>query len=207
MSCVILRHEGKFRLYNKGAAEWVIKKCNRMYDASGNVVPMTPEAREMLNNTVTDMAKRGLRCICLTYTDYDASKPLDFFDNPEQCDQDLVVQCIVGIKDPVRLEVPDAVATCQRAGITVRMVTGDNIHTARHIARECGILYDDDHMAMEGPDFRRMHAEQFLELQEMLPRLRVLARSSPEGESPAACVQRTLPCHVPLCCCVLLCLP
>ena len=43
-------------------------------------------------------------------------------------------------QDPVRKEVPDAVATCQRAGITVRMVTGDNIHTAKHIARECGIL-------------------------------------------------------------------
>lgn len=44
------------------------------------------------------------------------------------------------LQDPVRKEVPDAVATCQRAGITVRMVTGDNIHTAKHIARECGIL-------------------------------------------------------------------
>ena len=44
------------------------------------------------------------------------------------------------LQDPVRKEVPDAVATCQRAGITVRMVTGDNIHTAEHIARECGIL-------------------------------------------------------------------
>ena len=44
------------------------------------------------------------------------------------------------VQDPVRKEVPDAVATCQRAGITVRMVTGDNIHTAKHIARECGIL-------------------------------------------------------------------
>lgn len=40
----------------------------------------------------------------------------------------------------MRKEVPDAVATCQAAGITVRMVTGDNIHTAKHIARECGIL-------------------------------------------------------------------
>ena len=89
---------------------------------------------------------------------------------------------IVGIKDPVRVEVPDAVATCQSAGITVRMVTGermcyvcipcaawkskndrvtciatgDNIHTAKHIARECGILTDDDHVALEGPVFRKM---------------------------------------------------
>ena len=46
----------------------------------------------------------------------------------------------VVVQDPVRKEVPAAVATCQSAGITVRMVTGDNIHTAKHIARECGIL-------------------------------------------------------------------
>lgn len=56
----------------------------------------------------------------------------------------------------MRKEVPDAVATCQRAGIVVRMVTGDNIHTARHIARECGILPvdSDQYLCMEGPDFR-----------------------------------------------------
>ena len=46
----------------------------------------------------------------------------------------------MAVQDPVRKEVPAAVATCQAAGITVRMVTGDNIHTAKHIARECGIL-------------------------------------------------------------------
>jgi Ca2+-transporting ATPase len=67
----------------------------------------------------------------------------------------------------VRKEVPDAVATCQRAGITVRMVTGDNIHTAKHIARECGILTEDG-IALEGPDFRRMSEEELLLL---LPRL------------------------------------
>lgn len=54
---------------------------------------------------------------------------------------DLCLLCITGIKDPVRKEVPDAVASCKRAGVVVRMVTGDNLKTAKHIARECGI-YD-----------------------------------------------------------------
>ena len=49
----------------------------------------------------------------------------DFFENPDNTDKNLIVMAIVGIKDPVRDEVPDAVATCQRAGITVRMVTGE----------------------------------------------------------------------------------
>jgi len=72
-------------------------------------------------------------------------------------------------QDPVCAEVPDAVATCQGAGIVVRMVTGDNIHTAKHIARECGILTDEG-IALEGPVFRRMPEEELLPL---LPKLQV----------------------------------
>ena len=64
---------------------------------------------------------------------------------------------------------PAAVATCTRAGILVRMVTGDNVHTAKHIARECGILTDDG-IALEGPVFRRMSEA---ELIPMLPKLQV----------------------------------
>lgn len=67
----------------------------------------------------------------------------------------------------MRKEVPEAVATCQRAGITVRMVTGDNTHTAQHIARECGILSAGG-LALEGPVFRAMPEE---DLMPLLPRL------------------------------------
>lgn len=69
----------------------------------------------------------------------------------------------------MRKEVPDAVATCRRAGIVVRMVTGDNIHTAQSIARECGIMTEGG-LAMEGPDFRAMEKDQLLPL---LPKLQV----------------------------------
>ena len=75
----------------------------------------------------------------------------------------------MAVQDPVRQEVPAAVATCTRAGIFVRMVTGDNVHTAKHIARECGILTDDG-IALEGPVFRRMSEA---ELIPMLPKLQV----------------------------------
>lgn len=66
---------------------------------------------------------------------------------------------------------------CKRAGITVRMVTGDNIHTARHIARECGILYGDG-IALEGPMFRAMPAHELIPL---LPRLQVRLCCMPRG--------------------------
>lgn len=68
-----------------------------------------------------------------------------------------------------RQEVPAAVGVCQNAGITVRMVTGDNIHTARHIARECGILTEGG-VALEGPNFRHMPANELIPL---LPKLQV----------------------------------
>ena len=74
----------------------------------------------------------------------------------------------------MRKEVPGAVATCQRAGITVRMVTGDNVHTARHIARECGILTDGT--SMEGPVFRSMPEEDLIAA---LPKLQVQKEAHP----------------------------
>ena len=81
------------------------------------------------------------------------------------------------------LQVPDAVAICQRAGITVRMVTGDNIHTARHIARECGI-FTDGGIALEGPTFRALAADEAKlesELKPMLHKLQVSPGGRPTG--------------------------
>ena len=57
---------------------------------------------------------------------------------------DLTCICICGIEDPVRPEVPEAIEKCQNAGITVRMVTGDNVNTARSIAIKCGIISPND---------------------------------------------------------------
>jgi Ca2+-transporting ATPase len=80
--------------------------------------------------------------------------------------------------------VPDAVATCQRAGITVRMVTGDNVHTAQHIARQCGILTPGGR-AMEGPAFRSMPEEDLLP---MLPQLQVRPARMPCSCSCRSCL-------------------
>lgn len=80
---------------------------------------------------------------------------------PEQFTSDLILQAIVAIRDPIRDNVPKAVKICQNAGITVRMVTGDNIRTAQAISKECGILragyvHTEESLAvMEGPEFFR----------------------------------------------------
>ncbi|KAF0748577.1 hypothetical protein AaE_007311, partial [Aphanomyces astaci] len=97
---------------------------------------------------------------------------LTTLDNPpEGC---MVCCAIFGIMDPLRADVAESVQTCQRAGITVRMVTGDNIHTARAIAKQCGILTTDG-VALEGPVFREMPKDQ---LQALLPKLQVQSCSN-----------------------------
>lgn len=102
---------------------------------------------------------------------------------------DFVLDGIVGIQDPLRPGVRDAIAQCGRAGVRVRMVTGDNVLTARAIARNCGILpekgsagsadADTGSSCMEGPTFRRLtHSQRLV----AVPKLCVLARSSPEDK-------------------------
>ena len=93
-----------------------------------------------------------------------------------------------GIKDPLRKEVPEAVRKCQRAGITVRMLTGDSLLTAKNIAMECGILTRDG-TAMEGADFRKLSAQEKKERLRVktLPNgqvqtLQVMARCSPQDK-------------------------
>ena len=92
--------------------------------------------------------------------------------------KDLTWLGVVGIQDPVRQGVPEAVKACARAGVKVVMVTGDNLETAIAIAKECGILTEDG-IVMEGAKFRALN--QFV-LHETVPNLCVLARSSPQDK-------------------------
>jgi Ca2+-transporting ATPase len=92
--------------------------------------------------------------------------------------KDLTLIAITGIEDPLREGVRDAVLKCQRAGVSVKMCTGDNVLTARSIATQCGI-FTPGGIIMEGPVFRQLSQTEMIEL---VPRLQVLARSSPEDK-------------------------
>ncbi|KAM3183338.1 hypothetical protein ACTXT7_010541 [Hymenolepis weldensis] len=109
------------------------------------------------------------------------------WDDEDSILNDLTCIGIVGIEDPVRPEVPPAIRQCQNAGITVRMVTGDNVNTARSIAIKCGILRPDSHfLVLEGAEFnRRIRDKTTGQVKQELfdkvwPHLAVLARSSPQ---------------------------
>ncbi|KAK0596740.1 hypothetical protein LWI29_018555 [Acer saccharum] len=113
---------------------------------------------------------KALRTLCLVFKDINDSS----YENNIP-DNGYTLIAVVGIKDPVRPGVKEAVQTCLAAGITVRMVTGDNINTAKAIARECGILTPDGE-AVEGPEFRNMSPD---EMKRIIPKLQVMARSMP----------------------------
>ncbi|KAM3844696.1 plasma membrane calcium-transporting ATPase 2 isoform 8-T8 [Vipera latastei] len=185
MSTVIKMPDDSFRMYSKGASEIVLKKCSKILNAAGEARIFRPRDRdEMVKKVIEPMACDGLRTICVGFRDF-PNDPEPDWDNENDILTDLTCICVVGIEDPVRPEVPEAIRKCQRAGITVRMVTGDNINTARAIAIKCGIIHPgEDFLCIEGKDFnRRIRNEKGDIEQERIdkiwPKLRVLARSSP----------------------------
>ncbi|XP_016070335.1 PREDICTED: plasma membrane calcium-transporting ATPase 4 isoform X1 [Miniopterus natalensis] len=184
MSTVIQKPSGGYRMYSKGASEIILRKCNRILDKKGEAMPFKNKDRdEMVRTVIEPMASEGLRTICLAYRDFSDVEPP--WDNESEILTELTCIAVVGIEDPVRPEVPDAIAKCKRAGITVRMVTGDNINTARAIATKCGIVTPgDDFLCLEGKEFNRLIRNEKGEVEQekldkVWPKLRVLARSSP----------------------------
>ncbi|XP_075951969.1 plasma membrane calcium-transporting ATPase 2-like isoform X3 [Anarhichas minor] len=186
MSTVLKNADGGYRMYSKGASEIVLRKCCRVLDAQGHPrVFKSKDRDEMVRKVIEPMACEGLRTICVAYRDFPAEAGEPNWENENEILNDLTCIVVVGIEDPVRPEVPEAISKCQRAGITVRMVTGDNINTARAIATKCGILLPgEDFLCLEGKEFnQQIRNDQGEVEQERLdkvwPKLRVLARSSP----------------------------
>ncbi|KAF7824633.1 putative calcium-transporting ATPase 11, plasma membrane-type [Senna tora] len=138
----------RYRAFCKGASEIVLEMCDKVVNTDGKVVRLFEEQRKNITKVINDFASEALRT--------------------------LSIASIIGIKDPVRPGVKEAVKTCLAAGINVKMVTGDNIITAKAIARECGILTDG--LAIEGPDFRKKSQQ---EMEQIIPKIQVMARSLP----------------------------
>eukprot|EP01126_Amoeba_proteus_P060211 TRINITY_DN7940_c0_g1_i1.p1 TRINITY_DN7940_c0_g1~~TRINITY_DN7940_c0_g1_i1.p1 ORF type:complete len:1036 (+),score=226.04 TRINITY_DN7940_c0_g1_i1:730-3837(+) len=173
MSTVVSK-EGRYRLYCKGAAEIILDRCSA-YLLNGNIELLYDGLRRKLRGQIEGYASQGLRALTLAYRDLESSFALEASKDGEGYEEDLVLVGIVAIEDKLRDEVPDSVRLCQRAGITVRMITGDNIITAKKIATDCFILTPEG-SAMEGPDFEKLTDA---EACKALETLQVLARSRP----------------------------
>ncbi|KAJ5664008.1 ATPase P-type K/Mg/Cd/Cu/Zn/Na/Ca/Na/H-transporter [Penicillium longicatenatum] len=189
MAVVVQLENGKYRMLVKGAAEILMSKSTRIIrdpTAELSEVPFTEENRNTLDTIMTNYTSRSLRCIALVYRDFEQWPPRGAATQEsdrnmavfESIFKDMCLFGLFGIQDPVRAGVAEAVHTCQRAGVFVRMVTGDNINTAKAIAQECGI-YTPGGIAIEGPQFRKLSSKQ---MNQIIPRLQVIARSSPEDK-------------------------
>ena len=153
------------RAFCKGASEIILKMCDKFIDCNGEVVDLPQYRANDVSDVINGFSSEALRTLCLAVKDINETEG-----DINIPDSGYTLIAIVGIKDPVRPGVKEAVQTCLAAGVTVRMVTGDNIHTAKAIARECGILTEGG-VAIEGPDFCTLPPEQ---MKDIIPRIQVL---------------------------------
>ena len=172
--------ERRYRLFVKGASEIILRQSTRYLKLSATA--LTDEDRSSLNQTIDEYASNSLRTIGLAYRDFDdwppgSSDDGEIHEEIQNIFDDLTWIGVVGIVDPLRDGVKEAVQACQNAGVVVRMVTGDNVNTARAIALQCGIFSGG--IVMEGHIFRGLSKE---ERAKVIPELQVLARSSPEDK-------------------------
>lgn len=195
---VVVRLPGKqgYRLFLKGASEVLAKLATRHVvvnehgadkagaDAEVETEAFDDETRANISRTIIFYACQSLRTIALCSRDFPSWPPKGAQTNAEgevefdDMANDLTLIAITAIEDPLREGVANAVATCQNAGVMVKMCTGDNVLTARSIATQCGI-FSKGGIIMEGPVFRKLTPQQRLEV---VPNLQVLARSSPEDK-------------------------
>lgn len=171
MSVLLAQPNGRKRAFCKGASEIILRMCSKFVDSNGETIVLSEQEARNINDVINSFASEALRTLCLAFKDIDD----DSSDENTIPEDGYTLVVVVGIKDPLRPEVKDAVMTCLAAGITVRMVTGDNINTAKAIAKECGILTPDG-VAIIGPEFCNLSPEQ---MRDVIPKIQVMARSSP----------------------------
>ena len=140
-------------LYCKGAPEAVIPLCNRIL-VDGKTPPFGQELREKVRVAQESMAGEGLRVLAFAYRALDAK-----YDH-EHLEQELIFTGLIGLEDPPRPEVPEAIRKCREAGIKVIMVTGDHPRTAKAIAREIGLILSDTPIVMTGEELRHFSTTQ-----------------------------------------------
>ncbi|XP_030475584.1 calcium-transporting ATPase 12, plasma membrane-type [Syzygium oleosum] len=179
-SAVLINEKGNDAMYVhwKGAAEMILAMCSTYYHIDGIIKCMDDAAKSNFEKIIQGMAASSLRCIAFAY-----KKVIDQYAEKDKRmlqEDGLTLLGIVGIKDPCRPGVKKAVETCQLAGVTIKMITGDNAFTAKAIATECGILGpdtgNDGIEVVEGSVFRNYTHE---ERMQKVDQIRVMARSSP----------------------------
>jgi Ca2+ transporting ATPase len=153
-------------LLTKGAPESVVERCSSVM-INGRVLPITPQLRSTILQHTLRYGGLGLRTLALAYTPVKDPNALHFRSSSTaeyaSFERDLVFVGLVGMFDPPRPEVRDAVANCKAAGIRVVVVTGDNKGTAETICRQIGVFEEDEDLtgkSYTGREFEELTQEQ-----------------------------------------------
>jgi Ca2+-transporting ATPase len=181
----VLRGDSEVFIHWKGAAEIVLACCTQYMDSNGTLQSIESQ-KEFFRVAIDSMAKNSLRCVaiaCRTQELNQVPKEQEDLDKWALPEDELILLAIVGIKDPCRPGVREAVRICTSAGVKVRMVTGDNLQTAKAIALECGILSSDTEAVeptiIEGKVFRELSEK---EREQVAKKITVMGRSSPNDK-------------------------
>lgn len=163
-----------YRLYTKGSPEKVLAICNRiLYD--GKIIDMTQKHRDVIEENIKKLQDKARRVLAFAFNDFTTEPQWEDIYNVEK---DLVFTGFIGIEDPLRTDVKAAIDLCRQAGITVKILTGDNINTARAIAKQLGIVKPDS-LVLEVTDIDEMSDQ---ELKSKLDNIVVIARSNPTAK-------------------------
>ena len=172
MTTVNKMNENNYSVHVKGGLDEILSITTHILE-DGNVRPVTEEDIQTINQKNEEMGTDALRVLAMAYKELDA-EPSDA--SIEALEKDLIFSGLLGMIDPARPEVVDAVAKCSTAGIRTVMITGDHKITAAAIAREIGIM-DDDEVAVTGADLENMSDD---ELFSRVKDISVYARVAPE---------------------------
>lgn len=162
---------GQFRVHVKGAPGSVLRACNSIR-LNGSLKPMDESLRKEWIEKNNDLAAQGLRMIAFAQKDASSTEGKPY--------ENLTFIGLVGLLDPPRSDVREAIENCKQAGIKVIMVTGDQEHTARYIANEIGIESDPDAKVVQGMELEKLDIKKLSEeKRKSLLETSVFARISP----------------------------
>ncbi len=176
MMSTVHNKNGKIIQYTKGACEILLERSTHYLDENGQIVPMTDDIKENIKSKNKEFADKALRVLGAAYREYE-NVPEDF--EAESLEKDLTFIGFVGMIDPCRPEVYDAIKNCKKAGIRPIMITGDHIDTATAIGKDLKIIKDSSE-AITGAELDNLSEK---ELIKVINKCSVFARVQPEHKT------------------------
>ena len=172
MMTTIHEKQGKYFVITKGAPDVLLKRCSYISE-NGRVMPLTSEKLYQIEKQNNQMAENALRVLAVAYMELE-HLPQNL--TTDTIEKNLIFAGLIGMMDPPREGVKEAVKVCQKAGIKIVMITGDHIATAKAIAKELGILRKND-LAITGEELDKIPDSI---LKKEIMRYSVFARVTPE---------------------------